>query len=98
MDLLFQRYADPFSLINGFIQTGRFEDFVIRFVETTNAEKEEKSNWEFFLHKVFDKSYKEFKESITVDRGTAQMSENEMEATVRNTLNILGGFNPTGKE
>lgn len=98
MDLLFKRYASPFLLVDGYIQTGRFEFFVNEFIRTLNEEKEEKSNWEFFLHKIWDKSYKDFKESLTVDRETVEMSEKTMEATVLNSLNILGGFNPTQKE
>ena len=40
MDLLFQRYASPFLFVDGMIQTGRFAEFVIEFIKTTNQEKE----------------------------------------------------------
>ena len=94
MDLLFQRYASPFLFINGMIQTGRFSDFVDSFVETTNKEKDEEAMWEVYLHKVFDKSYAEFKEQIQVDRDNASMSDSDIETTIKNSMNILGNFNP----
>lgn len=98
MDLLFQRYASPFSLLNHYIGLGRFEYFVNKFIETINSEKEEKCTWEIYLHKVFDKSFKEFKESIDVTQETANQSIEKQEATVLHSLNILQGFNPTQRE
>lgn len=96
-DSLFKRYASPFLFIDGYISTKQFESFVFRFIETVNEEKEEESRWEFYLHKVFDKSYNDFKEDMRISRETMNMSADEQEATVLNSLNILGGFNPTKK-
>ncbi len=95
MDLLFQRYASPFLLIDGFVRVGHFEKFVFEFVETVRKEREEKANWEFFLHKVFDKSYRDFIDDMETDRATAEMTETEKETAVLNSLKILGDFNPT---
>lgn len=97
MDLLFQRYASPFLLIDGYISTKQFESFVFKFVGNVNKEKEDDFNWQFYLHKVFDKSYSDFKEDIKNSRETLEMSSKEQEATVLNSFNILGAFNPTVK-
>ena len=94
MDLLFKRYASPFSFVDGMIQTGRFHEFVIDFIKTTNQEMEEKYDWEFFLHKVFDKSYQEFKEEIKINKENQEMSEQDIETTVQYSINILNNFNP----
>ena len=94
MDLLFQRYADPFIFLNGMIRTHRFCEFVDEFIKTTNAEKEEKTQWEFYLHRVFDKSFMEFKEEIKVNQDNQNMSESQIEATVLHSNNILNNFNP----
>ena len=94
MDLLFKRYASPFSFMDGMIETGRFEEFVESFVVTVNKEKEEKTNWEFFLHKVFEQSYEEFVESIKVNNETKNMSVRTIETTVEDSMNILKNFNP----
>lgn len=94
MDLLFKRYASPFSFVDGMIQTGRFYEFVIDFIKTTNQEMEEKYDWDFFLHKVFDKSYQEFKEEIKTNKENQEMSEQDIETTVQYSMNILNNFNP----
>ena len=90
MDLLFKRYADPFSLINGYIQTARFDEFVDAFIE----QKQEDDRWEFFLHKVWDKSYIEFVESVKTTQDVKNMSDVDIEATIKNSMKILGGYNP----
>ena len=94
MDLLFKRYASPFSFVDGMIQTGRFFDFVIGFIKTVNQEEEDKLDWEYFLHKVFDKSYQEFKEEIKINKQNQNMSGQDIETTVQDSMNILNNFIP----
>ena len=60
MDLLFSRYASPFLLLDQMILTDRFSAFVSELLRIRNEEKDEQTLWEFFLHKVFDKSFYEF--------------------------------------
>lgn len=94
MDLLFKKYADPFSLLNGYIQTSRFCEFINTFCE----QKIEDDRWEFFLHKVWDQSYSDFCENLQVTQDLQQMSETDMEATVKKSMDILGNFNPEQEE
>lgn len=90
MDLLFTKYADPFSLLNGYIQTSRFCDFIEAFCK----QKTEDDRWEYFLHKVWDKSYAEFCETLQTSQDLQEMSDEQIEATVKKSMNILGNFNP----
>lgn len=90
MDLLFKRYADPFSLLTGYIQTSRFCEFIESFCQ----QKVEDDRWEFYLHRVWDKSYTEFTEALRTTQDAQSMSEADVEATVKNSMNILGNFNP----
>lgn len=90
MDLLFKRYADPFSLLTGYIQTSRFCEFIKTFCD----QKMEDDRWEYFLHKVWDKSYSEFCEALQVTQDLHAMSDDDIEATVKKSMNILGNFNP----
>lgn len=94
MDLLFKRYADPFSFVDGMILAGRFCDFISDFIETVNQEMEEKYDWEFFVHKVFDKTYQEFKEEIRINKDNQNLSEQDIETTVNHSIEILNNFNP----
>lgn len=87
MDLLFSKYASPFLLLDGLILTGRFEDFIDEFVRLEN----EKVKWEFYLHKVQDKSFAEFKADIEPIKN---FSPEDIETTVTESQNILNSFKP----
>ena len=95
MDLLFKRYASPFSFIDGYLQTGRFDEFVVELARTVNEEKEEETTWEFYLHKVSSEvSYKDFVEELENDKQNQNMSDEEKAETVKMAMNILNNFNP----
>lgn len=94
MDLLYQRYASPFSFMDGMIQTGRFSEFVESLVKTVNEEREEKAQWEFWLHKVWDGTYEKFKEEIKNNKENLSMSKRTIETTIQNSMDILKNFNP----
>ena len=94
MDLLFKRYADPFSLVDGYIQTGRFCEFIAAFY----AQKNEDDRWEYFLHKVWDKSYTDFCNTLQVTHDLQAMSEVSIETTVRKSMDILNNFHPEPEE
>lgn len=88
MDLLFKRYASPFSFIDSLILSGRFSEGVSEIFSFLNEDKE----WEFFLHKVFDKSFEEFKNTTFVQ--PQEMTADDFEATVNNSKSMLQGFVP----
>lgn len=90
MDTLFKRYACPFSLMDGYIRTARF----CEFINALAKQKQEDDRWEFYLHRVWDKSYPDFCESLQVSQDLRAMSDDEIEATVQESMNILGKFNP----
>ena len=90
MDLLFKRYASPFLILNGYIQTGRFCEFIFHFSKAV----QESDEWEIYLHKVWDKSYADFKESIDTAQRNRNMSNSDFETTIKNSMNILNNFNP----
>ena len=94
MDLLYQRYASPFSFIDGMIQTGRFREFVETFWQTVHKEKDEETSWQYFLHKVFSGSYADFKAELKNDNDHRNMSEQAIETTIKESMNILKNFNP----
>ena len=86
MDLLFKRYASPFLLLDGMIETGRFLEFVLEFIDTTNEEK----TYEFWLYKVFDKTYAEFKDIVM----PKPVEKIDLETTVQESKDILNSFVP----
>lgn len=94
MDLLHQRYASPFSFIDGMIQSGRFEEFVVELIKTVNKEKEDEFNWEFYLHKVWEGNYQEFLEDVENNKKNLTMTKRTIETTVQHSMNILNNFIP----
>lgn len=58
--MLSQRYACPFFVLDDFIRLEQLHDFVIQFLTTDQEEKMEQYRWEYYLHKVFDKTYAEY--------------------------------------
>lgn len=94
MDLLFKRYADPFTLMNGYIQTSR----LCEFITAITKQKKEDDQWEFFLHKVWDKTYSEFCEALQTSQDMQEMSDDDIETTIKKSMNILGNFNPNEEE
>ena len=94
MDALFKRYGHPFLFMDGMIQTGRFCYFVQSFWKEIHKEADEKTLWEFYIHRVFDGSFNDFREGIENDKKNRSMSEQAMETTIKHSMNILQNFSP----
>jgi len=88
MDMLFQRYACPYLLLDEVIEEKRFVEFINEFA-IVKRESEIEKVW---LHKVFDKTYNDFKNSLTFND---KPSKTSLEAAVKNSKQILEKFIPT---
>ena len=100
MDRLFKRYSSPMILLDQMVRTGRFEEFVNEFVVIHNEETEQQSKeledkllWEIWLHRIFDKSFAEFKNSLTENEKAAPTPE-EIRSIAMDSRTILAGFVP----
>ena len=94
MDLLAKRYASPCFILNGVIQTGRLSEFVDELAVIRQEEEKEQKTWEFFLHKVDEGSYADFRDEMETNEQHKAMSEKTIETTVQHSIDILNGFNP----
>ena len=94
MDLCFKRYANPFIFLDNMLLVGRFSEWVDETWHLINEEKEEVALWQFYLYKINDKSFNEFKENLEKNIKNSQTTEAELEATIKESRNILGGFIP----
>lgn len=97
MDLLFKRYASPFLLLDSMLQSGGLAEFVTELLRIRSKENDDKTLWEFFLHKIYDKSYAEFIESVQQTTAAASVSREEIEATVKHAFEILNNFEPVDR-
>lgn len=81
------------QLVNQMIRTRRLEEFVKQLVEYHNEEMEDKSLWEIWLHRVFDKTFADFRGEITGET-TAAPTQEETKSIVQDSFDILNGFVP----
>lgn len=83
-------------LLDGMFSTGRLTEFVDGFIDTYNEEQEDKTLWEFWLHKVFDKSFADFRATISGNGHHAEApTQEDVKNIVSETKSILNNFVPT---
>lgn len=94
MDLLSRRYASPFFVVDEMLSQGRFFEFVCEINKIADEEETKKKLWDIWIHRVFDKSFDEWKQQIESRMTAEQETTQNIEATVKNSKDILCGFNP----
>lgn len=89
---MFKRYSNPFSLFDELIESNQFNDFIM----TLNTKYIEDLEYDLWLHKVYDKSFEEFKKDISISRDAqaGYMNEEDVKATVKKSNEILSNFTP----
>lgn len=93
MDLMFTRYSDPFSFMDSLIDNGSFSTGINKIYELQN----EDVSWELYLHKVFDKSFDQFKKDISRNIQKDRLTSAEFNATIEMSKSILKSIDPTEK-
>lgn len=86
MDLLFKRYASPFILLDNLIATNSLTQFIIDMLDIVNEEK----LLEYFMHKVFDKSWNDFIDEVK----PKETKKIDVGATLIKSKNMLKNFTP----
>lgn len=77
------------------MRCGQLNEFISEVVNLYNEEYKEKTLWEMWLHRVYDKSFAEFVETV---EGTKKAAPTQEEVTniVLETKAMLNGFAPAG--
>lgn len=89
MDLLSKRYSSPFLILDEMIAQGQFYEFVIE----VNKIQHEEELWDIWTHKIFDKGFEEWKKTLNIPQ-EVEKSDFNAKATIKNSMDILNGFNP----
>lgn len=82
MDLMFTRYSNPFLLLDTIISQGRLCEFILELDGIVYEEQ----LYDFWIHKVFDKSLDEFRQSLK------KVTEDEIKTVIRDSKSILDGL------
>lgn len=95
MDLLSQRYASPFLIMDEFIRLQQLHDFVCEVLKRIADEKAYKNRWEYYLHRVFDISFEEYERRCKMpQQSTEYMTSQEVSNVVNASKELLKGFVP----
>ena len=79
-------------ILDKMIRARRFAEFVREVMRIRNQEMIDKARWEFWLYRVFDMSFDEY---ISKLDGTDEvLSEDVMEATIKDSMGIINDFCP----
>lgn len=78
-------------LLNQFVTTGRFGEFVLGFIKIKNEETKEKVCWEYYLNRVDDMTWEEYW-NTTEKPEVNEVDMNKIENQVKESLNILENF------
>ena len=84
-------------MLDNLIDTEQFNEWVEHFLNSAAKEKDDVMLWEFFLHKVQDKSFVEFKNELSVTTRSGAMDEAKKEEIIKSSSDILNNFNPEPK-
>ena len=71
MDLMAQRYADPYLILNDFIRCGQFHEFSVEVIQMITNEKNRESRWEYFLHVATCEEEHKMPEDATIQKEEA---------------------------
>lgn len=89
--MLFKRYASPFLLVDEMIRTRQLSDFILTMIKKEN----EQTQWEFWLHKVFDMGFDEYKEKCKQNnKQSFEMTKGQVDATINKSRGLLKKFSP----
>lgn len=80
------------TLLDRMIRTNRLCEFAREVIQTHNEETKEKTLWEYYLHRVFNMSYQDFKNSLPQEVDIP--SDEEIAETICHSSDTLNGFNP----
>lgn len=86
MDFLCKRYGgSPFFILDRYIERNRLSEFIYEVWSIHNEEEV----FDIWLHKVDDKSYQDFRDSLIPPK---PINKEEVVKTIEDSTNILKGF------
>ena len=96
MDLLSQRYASPFLILDEFIRLQQLHEFVVKTMKTIADEKVRETRWQYYLHRVYDMSFEEYvRRCEEPERKNQGMSHQEIGKVINDSKRMVEGFIPS---
>ncbi len=86
-------------LLNQLLQAGRFSGGIDDLIALRNEELEERTAWEYYLHRIFDQSFEEFREQAKPPQELQNLQQYDsryVETTIEKSKGILQKFKGKG--
>lgn len=95
MDLLAQRYASPFLILDEFVRLRQLHEFIVETLTRIADEKVHEKRWEFWLHRVIDMTFEDYvrlcEQPPEVEQ---QMNYAKIGSIINDSKTLLNGFVP----
>jgi len=96
MDMLYRAYSNPMDLMRMYINQGRFGTFVSGFLGEEHKRREEEAKkdndwklWVAYVHSYSDKSFEDWKNSITKSANSKSRRGRDDELTTESAIAIV---------
>lgn len=96
MDLLAQRYASPFLILDEFIRLNQLHEFLVQTLTRIADEKVHDARWQFWLHRVFNMTFEDYVRRCEEPEQGAQIDYAEIGGIISDSKELLIGFVPEG--
>lgn len=95
MDLLSQRYASPFLILDDFIRLHQLYEFTLEVMGIMAEEKKHEARWQYYLHKVYNMTFEDYVKACDSQSEKEQnMTHEEIGNIINDSKMILDGFVP----
>ena len=82
-------------LLQQMLQTGDFSQFIDELGQIMWQEKANEQRWDFWLHRVYDRSFEDYVNDCEAAMQQAEASENvNIETTVKTSFEMMENFHP----
>ena len=84
--MLFKKYADPFSFLDGVSEMGQFAQAISQLLK----DEAEAKLWELYLHSYPNKSFNDWKKDLkTDDKALDEMTDEDINTAILNAQKAL---------
>lgn len=94
MDLLAQRYASPYLILDDFIRLRQLHEFIVSILTRIAEEKVHDVRWDFWLHRVFNMTFEDFVRKCEEPDRETEINYTQIGGIISDSKTLLDGFVP----
>lgn len=94
MDLLAQRYASPYLILDDFIRLRQLHEFIVNILTRIADEKVQDVRWDFWLHRVYNMTFEDYVRKCEEPEKLNEINYTEIGGILSDSKNLLDGFVP----